>query len=176
VSAAAARPKDSERLRVGVVLERCRTGNPWQEYAWRAVAIVPGAPEIAAPKLLAEGDGWQRYHVATLDIELYRSETEGYRVNLSQAEPVVYALWRMDEADPAAWPDVFQVTVCAFEAQDYLDGVDVTVEGMSMPQVVALWLARYVERHHVEASFEKRARKPHSANKPPSAVEEDELG
>ncbi|MGO8917147.1 MAG: DUF3305 domain-containing protein [Stellaceae bacterium] len=165
---------ERERLRVGLVLERRRLDSPWQEHGWTAVAVVPGAPDIEAPLLLAEGEGFARYHFATLEIELHRSETEGYRYNLSQAEPVVYALWRQPEEDPAAWPEPFHLTVCPYEAQDYLDGGDVLVEGVSMPEAVALWLGRYVARHHVDAPFEKRQRRQRRDNQRRAPGGEDE--
>ena len=168
--------KHSERLRVGIILERRRIDSRWQEHAWRATAVVAGAPDIAAPLLLARGEGFERYHFATLDIEIHRSETEGYRYNLSQAEPVVYAMWRLSAEDPAAWPDLFHVTVCPYEAQDYLDGGDVIVEGVPMPEAVALWLAGYVARHHVDAPFEKRPRRRQTEGRRMAPIEEDDLG
>ena len=168
--------KNSERMRVGVMLERHRIAHAWQEHAWRALAIVPGAPDIAEPRLLGEGEGWARYHAATLDIELFASETEGYRYNLSQTEPVVYALWRTENDEPDGRPAVFHVTVCPYEAQDYLDGDDVTVEGLPMPEVIALWVAGYVARHHVDAPFEKRRRRPHPDGKQRIPIEGDEGG
>ena len=168
--------KYSERMRVGVVLERRRIVHPWQDHSWRALAVVPGAPDIAAPRCLGEGDGWAHYHAATLDIELFTSETEGYRYNLSQAAPVVYALWRRENDEPEGWPAVFHVTVCPYEAQDYLDGGDVVAEGLPMPEVIALWVAGYVARHHVDQPFEKRRRVPNADSKRRVAAEEDELG
>jgi len=168
--------KNSERMRVGVMLERRRIVHPWQDYVWRALAVVPGAPDIAAPRCLGEGEGWARYHAATLDIELFPSETEGYRYNLSQAAPVVYALWRSENDEPEGRPAVFHVTVCPYEAQDYLDGGDVVVEGLPMPEAIALWMAGYVARHHVDEPFEKRRRRPSPDGKRRVAVEGDELG
>ena len=168
--ASAAAARNSERLRVGIVLARRRIAHPWQEFTWRGAAVIPGARDIAAPILLAEGEGTQHYHVATLDIEVFPSETEGYRYNLSQDRPAVYALWRNESGDPAALPELFHVTVCPYEAQDYQDGADVVVEGIEMPDVVSHWLRSYVARYHVEEPFEKRRQKPHAA------VEEDEIG
>lgn len=168
--------KNSERMRVGIVLERRRIAHAWQEYAWRALAVIPGAPDIAEPRLLGEGEGWSRYHAATLDIELFASETEGYRHNLSQAEPAVYALWRNENDEPDGRPAVFHVTICPYEAQDYLEGGDVTVEGLPMPEAITLWVAGYVARHHVDAPFEKRKRRPHPDGKQRVAIEGDELG
>ena len=166
-------PRNSERLRVGVLLERRRIAHPWQEYAWHADEVVPGAPDIAAPCPVQAGEGRERYHIATLDIELFPGETEGYRYNLSQAQPVVYVLWRHEQEDPAQLPEVFHATVCPYEAQDYLDGGDVIVEGVPMPDLVAHWLRAYIARHHVDAPFEKRRRKRHAATE---GAEEEEFG
>lgn len=168
--------KNSERMRVGIVLERRRIAHAWQEYAWRALGVVAGAPDIAAPRLLGEGEGWAHYHAATLDIELFVSETEGYRRNLSQARPVVYALWRTENDEAEGWPVVFHVTLCPYEAQDYLDGGGVTVEGLPMPEAVALWAAGYVARHHVDEPFEKRQQRPQPDGKRRLAIERNERG
>jgi hypothetical protein len=151
--------KNSERLRVGVVLERRRIGHPWQEHAWHAAGVVPGAPDIAAPSLLQQGEGWTRHHMATLDVELFPRETEGYRFNLSQAQPAVYVLWRHAGEDIEEAPEVFHVTVCPYEAQDYLDSGDVVVEAVALPDLVAQWMRTYIARHHVDEPFEKRRRK-----------------
>jgi hypothetical protein len=163
-------------MRVGVVLERRRIAQQWQEYAWHAVAAVPGAPDIPAPRLVAEGEGWAHYHAATLDIELFPRETEGYRYNLSQAEPVVYALWRSETDELMSCPRLFHVTVCPYEAQDYLESGDVAVEGVRMPEAVALWVAGYVTRHHRDEPFEKRRREPQPNAKHGIATAEDGLG
>ncbi len=154
---------NSERLRVGVILERRHIAHPWQDCAWHAAAVVPGLSDIAAPRLVQQGDGWARYHLATLDIELFSGETEGYRYNLSQTLPVVYVLWRHAGEDAVRQPEVFHVTVCPYEAQDYLDGGDVIVEGVALPDLVAHWMRSFIARHHVDAPFEKRRRKPHDA-------------
>ena len=164
-------PRNSERLRVGIVLERRRIAHAWQEHAWRAVEIVPGAPDIAAPRPLGDGEGWARWHLATLDLELFPRETEGYRYNLSQAVPAVWVLWRHENEDSERRPEVFHVTVCPYEAQDYLDGGDVNVEAVALPDVVAHWMRSYIARYHVDEPFEKRRRKRHS-----SVEEEEELG
>jgi hypothetical protein len=171
VSNAVAHARDSERLRVGIVLERQRIANPWQEHAWQAVEVVPGAPDIAAPLPLQQEEGRARWHMATLDIELFPGETEGYRFNLSQAQPAAYVLWRHADEDIAQQPEVFHVTVCPYEAQDYLDGGDVAVEAVRLPDLVAQWMRGFIARHHVDAPFEKRRRKRHEA-----VAEEEEFG
>ncbi len=36
--------KPTETMSAGVVLERRKIDNPWQDYAWQPVAVIPGAP------------------------------------------------------------------------------------------------------------------------------------
>jgi hypothetical protein len=45
-----------------------------------------------------------------------------------------------------------------------------------MPEAIALWVAGYVARHHVDEPFEKRRRRPSPDGKRHVAVEEDGLG
>lgn len=146
-------PKNGERQRVGVILERRRVARRRQEYAWRAVDVVPSAPDIAAPCLVEEGEDWARYHIATLDIALFPGRTQGYRDNLSQTEPIVYVLWRYEHQDSERTPEILHATVCPHEVQDYLGGGGVVVEGVPMPDLIAYWLRSYVARHHVDAPF-----------------------
>src|SRR5207253_7758755 len=119
--------------------------------------------DIAAPVPLPPVEPGKRWHIATLDIELFPGETEGYRFNLSQAQPAVYVLWRHADEDIAQQPEVFHVTVCPYEAQDYLDGGDVTVEAVPLPDLVAQRMSGFIARDHVDAPFEKRRRKRHEA-------------
>jgi hypothetical protein len=146
-----------ERFRVGIALERRRIAHPWQEWSWHGAAIIPGAPDLAAPRLMRQGEDGAWYHMATLDLEAHRDAAEGYRLNLSQSRPMVYALWRLD---PEGWPEVFHATLCPWEAEDYLDAGDAVVEGIPMPEPILRWLADFVARHPVEPVFEKRRQKP----------------
>jgi len=53
--------KNSESMRVGVVVERRRLHNPWQEYSWRPVEVVPGLVPAADWQILCETDDLGRY-------------------------------------------------------------------------------------------------------------------
>ncbi len=152
-------PTDS--LAVGIVVERRDSDNRWQDHVWRPVAIIPGAPARGDWKVLRRGEGWEHYHAATLELELFRKETDGYRNNLAQATPVAFVVLRPGEEkdDPEVVP--FHVTVCPYEAADYMESGDEIVEGVPLPDAVAAWLGEFVERHHVEVEFKKRKRKPH---------------
>ncbi len=158
-------------MALGVVVERRDIDNPWQSVSWRAVAVIPGAPPVDEPRVLAEGSGWVRYHAATLTVELHRKGTEGYRYNLSTKVPAVFVITRQHEelegeVEPCA------VTVCPSEAQDYLDAGDDIVDRVPMPEVMVAWVQDFVKTHHVDQPFKKRRNKkwfdPHDLGHGPS--------
>ena len=145
----------SESMALGIVVERRKIDNPWQTYAWSSVSVIPGAPEINQCRLIAEGEGWKHYHAGTLNLEIFHTETEGYRLNLMNEPPMIYVVLRfddetddndddetVDDAKPGIVP--FLATVCPFEAQAYLDGDEDLVEPIPMPDVVAAWLHDFV--------------------------------
>ena len=153
-------PARSEAVPLGVVFERRRIGHKWQEWRWLPIALIPGAAQLAEPRLLREGEGWAWYHTKTLTLELFPGETQDYRLNLSQKQPLVYVLWRPDPESQESPPEPFHLTVCHSETQDYLDGGDVTAEGVAMPEPVKLLLEDYVRAYHVDVPFKKRKRTP----------------
>ncbi|MGH6968508.1 MAG: DUF3305 domain-containing protein, partial [Stellaceae bacterium] len=75
---AGAVPARKTVIPLGVVFERRRIAHPWQEWRWKPVAVIPGAPVVTQSNLLREGDGWAWYHLATLDLELFADETRDY--------------------------------------------------------------------------------------------------
>lgn len=156
---------NSETMAVGVVLERREIDNPWESHAWYGVAVVPHARAIDEWQLLEEGSGddgmkWQRFHAATLTLEIHRKDTEGYRYNLANDPPSVYVIMREDEESEAGI-EPFIATVCPYEAQAYLDGEVQLLESIPMPAEIADWLHDFVDTHHVDEPHYKRKRKPH---------------
>ncbi len=150
-----------QAMPLGVVLERRPIEHPWAEWSWRAVAVIPGAGPVQAPRELVRDDTGARFHVATLELGLHRKETEGYRVNLSQPSPTVYVGLRPG-ADDGEAPAPFVVTVCPYEAEDYEIGGEERVDAVPMPPEVAALVGHFVDRHHVEEPFIKRKRQPHN--------------
>lgn len=156
----------TERLPVGVVMERRAIDNPWTDHVWHAVAVMPGAPPVEGDwRLMVEGDGWAQYHAATLDLEIHSSETDGYRTNLNAAQPMVYVVLRpsLDPGGPEL--EVFHVTACPYEASQYSGTGDDVMEGVPMPDAIAAWLDDFVRRYHVERQFVKRQRLPYDPRK-----------
>ncbi|WP_422367655.1 DUF3305 domain-containing protein [Pelagibius sp.] len=152
----------SEVLPLGVVVERRRINHPWKDFSWRPVAVIPGAAALepdAEWKVLREGSDWTQYHCGTLPLELFRRETEGYKVNLTQDPPLIYVLLRSED-DPDSRYDFlpFLVTASPYEAQDYLDSGEEIVEGVAMPADLIAFVQAFVDTHHVDEVFHKRRR------------------
>lgn len=160
--------RNQEQLPLGIVLERRRIDNPWQDHTWQPVAVIPGAPALD-PRgewtLLAGGEGWARFHAGTLVLELFRKETEGYRMNLSQEPPRLFVVLRKGEDMDSSHDQVpFLATACPYEAQDYLDSGDEVVEPVAMPDSVIAFVQAYIDQHHVDEPFHKRKRKRHDTD------------
>jgi hypothetical protein len=148
-----------DALPVGVVVERRASDHPWQDHIWRVVAVIPGAPEVVDWTELGRGDGWVRYHAATLPVELFSSDTEAYKYNLEFEPPLVFIVLDPDEeGDHEVVPVI--ATVSPYEAQDYLDAPERLVESVAMPPAMRAWVAEFVAAHHVEKPFRKRKQSP----------------
>ena len=157
--------KHEELLPLGVVVERRRSDHPWQEWFWRPVAVIPGAPETADWKVLKSGSGWTRYHAATLPLKLHRADTEAYKFNLSSHAPEIYVVLRHNEEAADHEIEPFLVTASPYEAQDLLDSGDDIIEGVPMPGVILAWVQDFLDKHHVDKPFRKRKRERYDPDK-----------
>lgn len=153
----------NETMPLGVVIERRRSDHPWLDFVWRPVAVIPGAPARNPHGEwieLRQGEDWVQYHCGTLPLDLFRAETEGYKVNLSQHPPRIYVLLRQEDDPDSPHEYVpFLVTASPYEAQDYLDSGEEIVEGVAMPDEVVAFVQAFADTHHKEEVFVKRKRK-----------------
>jgi len=149
----------SVRMALGVVVEQRRSASPWQDWSWRPVSVILGAPPVGPGwRELLHGETWTHYHAANLELELHRSETADYLLNLAQRPPRIYVVLRTAaEAAPQPWRPLL-ITASPAEAEAYLASGDEIVEGVPMPAEVIAWLRDFVARHHVERPFVKRKR------------------
>ena len=139
------------------MLERRELESRWSEVAWRLVSVIPGAPEIDDWVEIGSGENWVQYHAATLPLEIFRKETEGYKHNLSLDPPSVYVVLQDDDdGEHDVIPHL--ASVCPYEAQDYLDSGEEQVDAVAMPEGVIAFVQDYVGRHHVDERFYKRKR------------------
>ena len=152
-------PADVHRhaeMTVGVVLRRKPGVTRWAKWAWSATAVIPNAGPGGFRVLRQDGDVTE-YHAATLPLELHGAETEAYLHGLSAQVPCVYVILR--ESDDVGRPlDVDLVTASPYEAQDYADTGDDSVEKVAMPPGLIAWLQAFVEKHHKDEEFRKRRR------------------
>ncbi len=152
------RPK-SERMNVGVVLERRRLDDPWRDHVWHAVEVVPGIADTGEWRKLADSEGAVRWLAPAPPIEMHRKDTEGYRTNIISGAPRVFVVLRPDPANPLGHEmRPFLATVCPFEAGCYSQSGEETVDTVPMPDEIRAWVEDFVERHHVEEPFVKRQR------------------
>ena len=92
-------------------------------------------------------------------MELWRTDTEAYRVALTNEPPTVYVVMRLSEdPDSPHEMQIVGVTASPYEAQDYCDTGEEIVEPVPMPPGLVAFVREFVERHHVEEEFVKRRR------------------
>lgn len=153
----------SDSMKVGIIVEQRPSASPWINSTLCPVDVVPGAAPSAewreVSRQKSELGEAVRYLAATLPIELFAKETQGYLVNLADSVPRVYVIMREDEDVESGFGYTpFLATVCPFEAQDYMDSGEDIVEGVPMPPAVATWLQAWCDTHHTEEKFVKRKR------------------
>ena len=106
---------------VGVIVEQRDSDNPWIDAVWQTVEVQPDFAVVDAWKPLTDGEGWKRFLAGSLDIELFKRETEAYKMNFSQEQPVVYVVLRPGEDDGEADVVPFLATLSPYEAEDYAE-------------------------------------------------------
>ena len=143
---------------IGIVVRKSPGVTRWAAWAWKVIAILPGAGPTDWRELRREGDCVD-YHAATLRLDLWSSDTEAYLDTLAAKTPGVTVVLR-DDLDPAArmpWKPAF-VTASPYEGQDYSDSGDGLIELVPIPLGMIAWLRDFVHAHHVEQPFVKRQR------------------
>jgi hypothetical protein len=139
------------RFPVAVIIERVPLVNRWVSEEWRVAAVecVDAAP-VAPVKLAADSPG-SKWRFGGHSIELHRSESEGYFLNLTSPDPKVFVMWRMNEAvegsedHPKARPQL--VTVSYNEAARLLDGGE-QVDAVPLPDEIRDWMQPFVAENY----------------------------
>jgi hypothetical protein len=135
---------------VDVIMERIPLVNRWASEKWQpasVVAIGEGRSTPAAPECLRDDADGTQWRFPRMSIELHVSEAEGYYLNLTSPAPVVFVMWREDEAGtlPPAHPEI--VTLSYNQAGRFMDGGE-RVDPVAMPEVIRAWLAAFVAAHY----------------------------
>lgn len=143
---------------LGIVVRKTPGVTRWAAWAWKVVAVLPGAGPANWKELRREGDAVE-YHASTLTLDLWSSDTEAYLVGLSAKVPGIGVILR-DSTDPDAempFQPAF-VTASPYETQDYMDSGDGLIEQVPMPVGLIAWVSEFVAAHHIEEQFIKRQR------------------
>ncbi|MBA4783678.1 MAG: DUF3305 domain-containing protein [Rhizobiales bacterium] len=145
-------------LPLGIVVEKRKSTHPWGDWIWEPVEVIPGAGPVSEWVVLQEGDGWTRFHIATLPLTLHRRETEPLQLSLINEEPHLYVILR--DPDEVDGPPIkaHHVTASSYDAQDFLDSAEDIVGRVPMPPAIYEWIRAFVDEHHKEEVFRKRKR------------------
>jgi hypothetical protein len=141
---------------VGVIVERSKSANPWAEFYWRAVSVLPGQPEIAPWTRLSDDGERATFYAGNATVELYRTETGFYRDNLVSGAPGLWVALRPVDADPPF--TVSAVTADPAEGESLTETGTDLVEQVPMPAAIQQVVSAFVAEHHVEQPFVKRKR------------------
>lgn len=143
---------------LGIVLRKSPGVTRWARWVWKAVAVLPGAGPANWRELRREGEVVE-YHAATVQLELWRTDTEAYLTELSTKVPSIYVVMREGtEPDAEHGLEIVLATASPYDGQDYADNGEDIVELVPMPEALMALIHEWVEKHHEEEVFVKRRR------------------
>jgi hypothetical protein len=150
------KPAPLQRLPVGVVVEKRRLNNPWADFSWRPVAVLPGAPDTARWTTLDEQNEATRFYAGASEVELFPGSGAYYRDNLTSGEPSLWVVLRPTGLEPPF--EVFAVTADPNEGEAFTQAGNDLVEAVAMPEPIREAIESFVAEHHIETQFVKRQR------------------
>ena len=146
----------SQRIAVGVVVERRRATSQWAEYLWRPTAVLAGLPEAATWTQLAEAGDAVTFYAGPAEIALYSLEAENYRRNLRSGAPAIWVTMHATAGEP---PYVIGgVTADPAEGEGWTEPGQAIVEVVAMPETVREEIADFIARFPLQPGFVKRQR------------------
>lgn len=149
-------PHQYQSMPLGIVVRQSPGATRWAKWAWRAVAVLPGAGP-ADWKQLRNQDDTTDFHAASVPLELHGAESEAYLTGLSDKDPAIYVVMRAS-GDPERPFHIKLATASPYEAQDYADNGDDIVEKITMPAGVIAWVRDFANAYYQEDVFIKRRR------------------
>ncbi|WP_166294568.1 DUF3305 domain-containing protein [Bradyrhizobium sp. 2S1] len=144
------------RIPVGVVVERRRADSPWIDVVWRSVGVLPDDPEMTPWTVIREQDGVTLFYAGSATVDLYRSETDRYRDNLTSGAPSIWIVLSPAEGAPPYL--LSAVTADPAEGEAFTGAGANLVEAVPMPEVLRQAIEDFIAEHHVEKEFFKRER------------------
>ncbi|MEO0917249.1 MAG: DUF3305 domain-containing protein [Pseudomonadota bacterium] len=143
---------------MGIVLRRRPGVTRWAKWAWSVAAVLPNAGP-GGFRVLREADEATDFHAATVPLELYHTECDGYRTSLMMTPPSLFVVLNKGEnADNEHGISVHAVTASSDLALDWQDSAEMIVEPVPMPDTVVAAVRTFCEAHFVDTPFVKRKR------------------
>jgi hypothetical protein len=157
-------------IRVGVVVERRKAKNPWQEFLYRPISVLAGVPAAPPWTTISAEEDLTTFYAGDAVIELHRTETANYRDNLASGAPLLWVILRPGSG--AVEFDLLGVTADPAEGEALTGAGNDLVESVPMPDAIQEIVRNFVAEHHVEQSFFKRER---DRSAPPSPATGSEV-
>ena len=144
------------RITVGVVVEQRRARNPWIDFTWEPVMVLPGSADAAPWTVLSDESERTAFYVGSTEIALYRTESGHYRDNLDSGAPRLWVALRPTGREPPY--DLLAVTADPAEGESFTQPGSDLVGAVPMPAAVREIVAAFVAAHPVVGAFHKRQR------------------
>ena len=144
------------RIAVGVLVERRKGSSPWVDYLWTPVSVLAGVPDTPPWTALSEEADRVAFYAGPAEIELHRTDTEFYGINLLSDAPSLWVVLRASDGEPPY--RVFKVTADPGEGEGLTETGNDIVEMVAMPPSIQDQIAAFVAEHHVDRTFSKRVR------------------
>ena len=142
------------RILVGVVVERRKADSPWVDFVWRGVGVLPDEPAMKPWTVLREQDEATLYYAGSATVDLYRSETQLYRDNITSGAPGIWIVLSPSEG-PRPYA-ISAVTADPAEGEAFTEAGANLVEAVPMPEAIRGAIENFIAEHHVEREFVKR--------------------
>ena len=129
---------------VAVIMERVRLVNRWATEKWEAKGVVLDLQqEGSGERVIVDGETVTQVLFPAMKLRLERAEAEGYYLNITSPQPMVFVLWRM--RDEVARPEL--LTVSYNEGTRWADSGE-NVDGVALPADLLPWMAEFAAEHY----------------------------
>ncbi|MEX1201075.1 MAG: DUF3305 domain-containing protein [Methylophaga sp.] len=141
----------ADHFDVSALLLKQPSQHRWAKSSWRFLGIVPGLTDAEITAAQQQGEV---ITLTSLRLQLYRQFCESYYVNLTAEKTKVYLVCR-DDGDNLS---PVLLTVDFDEAASYMEAGEKVFDA-PLPDVLCVWLERFVLVHYQPEQPKKRRRK-----------------
>jgi len=149
-------PPGTERIPLGILVERRPATSTWAEHSWRVAEALEAPPDLPPWTVLREEAGRTLFFAGLVEVALHPTDTPNYLENLAADPPRLFVVLRPGDREPGM--ALLTATVDVGEAQLFADAGADLLESLPMPSGLSEAVAAYVAAHHVERDFHKRRR------------------